>query len=156
MIKLVALGNRLMGDDAVALKVAEYLSDRLEKQGIPVILGETDFDYCFSLLGKEDTVIIMDAISLGMDPGSVVFEHLEKIPDRYSRTSSQHEISLFDLLMLYKKTRNIFLIGIEVYQIDFGLEMSVEIKEKFCEICHRVDEILQKIKFCDGFEKKAD
>lgn len=53
-VKLIAVGNRLMGDEGIAVKLAEYLMDRLYSQGIEVILGDTDIDFCFGRIDRED------------------------------------------------------------------------------------------------------
>jgi hydrogenase maturation protease len=69
-IKAIAIGNPLMGDDGIALKVAEQLSDSLEKLGVEVIIGETDIDYCISRIDENDKLIVIDGSCRGEALGS--------------------------------------------------------------------------------------
>ncbi|MEQ8199655.1 MAG: hydrogenase maturation protease, partial [Clostridiaceae bacterium] len=71
MMKLVAVGNRYMKDDGIAIEVAEILEDRLTDLNLEIIIGETDSQNCFYLLNKDDFVFILDALCIGTEPGSI-------------------------------------------------------------------------------------
>ena len=101
MVKLIAIGNRFMKDDAVAIKAAEILEDRLIRQDIHVIVGETDFQNCFYLLDEDDFVFILDALSSGAEPGSVHLTSLEDVMSQPSLFSMQHDLSMVELMKLY-------------------------------------------------------
>ena len=95
MIKLLAIGNRLMTDDAVALEVAGRLSKRLKKMNIDVVFGDTGCMSCLLLQEVDEFVIILDAMSTGAEPGSILMLNLEEAATQPFMTFSQHEMSVF-------------------------------------------------------------
>jgi len=53
MIKIIGIGNSLMGDDGIALKVIDYIQEEINqlKLGIKCIKAETDFNYALNNIG---------------------------------------------------------------------------------------------------------
>ena len=145
MIKIIAIGNRLMQDDGVAIAVAENLRDKLELMGLEVIIAETDFQFCFHLLKEDDFVTIIDATCTDAEPGTVHTFELKEAACAYCKTGSQHEISILDLMRLYSKPLKGYLIGIEIAETEFGFELSEFIKSKFNNICFEVERTIHKI-----------
>lgn len=144
-IKAIAIGNRLMMDDGIAISVLENLRNKLESMGIEVILGETDFQFCFYMLKEDDFVIILDAAHSGADAGSVYSYKLPEATTAYGETNSQHDMSIFDLMKLYPKPLKGCLIGIEIAETGFGFELSDSLKEKFNSICLEVERVICEI-----------
>ncbi len=145
MIKVIAVGNRLMQDDGVAVAVAEYLRNRLESMELEVIIGETDFNFCFHFLEEDDPVILLDAAFTGSNPGSIHVKQLREASCGYGRTGSTHEQSIFDLMRLYSKTFRGYLIGIEISEAGFGCELSDSLNNQFDGICLEVERIINGI-----------
>ena len=50
MIKVFGIGNILLGDDGIGVKVVEKLNESIKSIGrdIEVIIGETDYLYCLN------------------------------------------------------------------------------------------------------------
>jgi hydrogenase maturation protease len=142
-IKLVAIGNRFMSDDGVAIHIAEKLVKELETEGMEVIIGETDFHYCLSKIEEGDFVIILDATWLGVKPGMVTSNSLEKIEGLNLNQGlfSQHGYSLIRALRTYYKSIKGIVIGIEGRNFDFGFTLSHEIEENFQDICNQVKDL---------------
>lgn len=136
MIKIIALGNILMKDDGVAIEVLKSIESNLKRE---VIYGETDFSYCLDKINDGDEVILIDSTYLGLRPGTVTVEDNVTI----SKPSSQHQVSLVNMIHEYKKDIRIFFIGIEIGKVEFGLGLSDELSSEFDEICR---EVLEKIK----------
>lgn len=145
MIKAIAIGNRVMMDDGIAIEVLENLRSRLEQVGIEVIIGETDFQFCFQLLKENDFIIILDASYSSGVPGDVHSYKLQEAVTAYGQITSQHDMSVFDLMRLYSKTLDGYLIGIETAETGFGCELSEALKTKFNGICLEVESIIKKI-----------
>lgn len=139
MIKAIGIGNRLMMDDGIAIAVLENIRNNLESMGIEVIIGETDFQFCFHQLKEDDFVIILDAAYSDAGTGSVHSYKLQEAAVAYGETSSQHDMNVFDLMRLYSKPLKGYLIGIEITEIGFGYELSDTLKEKFNDICLEVE-----------------
>ncbi|NLD49084.1 MAG: hydrogenase maturation protease [Clostridiaceae bacterium] len=152
MIKAIGIGNRLMMDDGIAIAVLENLKNNLESMGIEVIIGETDFQFCFHQLKEDDLVIILDAAYLGAVAGSVHVCELEEAITAYGETNSHHDVSVFDLIRLYSKPIKGYLISIEVAEAGFGCDLSEALKGTFNEICLEVERIIcEKIRCFPGY-----
>lgn len=50
--KVIAIGSMLMMDDWVALLILGKIKKALEDNGIETISGETDVEFCFSILNE--------------------------------------------------------------------------------------------------------
>jgi hydrogenase maturation protease len=141
-VKLIAMGNVLMKDDAVGLEVAKVLEERLIEKNIEVIYAETDFQYCFSKVLAEDFIIILDAACLGKSPGEITVMPLEGyVPNR--KNSTQHNYSFLDLLKLYYDKVSGMVIAIEVKEVEFDFGLSLELQEKLKGISEQVLNIIE-------------
>lgn len=141
--KLIAIGNRLMGDDGIAIHVAEKLHKSFEKKDIEVIIGETDFQYCLDKIEEGDYLIILDSTLFGTKVGTVTSSSLKDIYklNVNQRLFSQHEYSLIRALEAYTFVDGMF-IGIEGWNFDFALTLSRELEEQFEDICRKVEELI--------------
>ncbi|WP_129597826.1 hydrogenase maturation protease [Anaerophilus nitritogenes] len=149
MMKVIAIGNRIMGDDGVALYVLEEIKNEIKKLNseIEVIIGETDFVYCLNKINDHDFVIIVDSTYLGFKIGKVTLFSFEEAKRYLNHTASQHEISLIHIITNYKIHIRGYLIGIEACNIDFSLNLSDHLQIIFKDIC---SEVLNKIKIKMG------
>ena len=145
MIKAIGIGNRLMMDDGIAIAVLENLKNNLESMGIEVIIGESDFQFCFHQLKEDDFVIILDAAYSGTVVGNIHTYKLQEAIASYGETNSQHDMSVFDLMRLYSKPLKGYLIGIEIAEAEFGYELSETLKGKFNDICLEIERIICEI-----------
>lgn len=145
MIKAIGIGNTFMMDDGIAIAVLENLKNNLESKGIEVIIGETDFQFCFHQLQEDDFVIILDAKYSGRVVGSIHSCKLQEAITAYGETNSQHDMSVFDLVRIYSKSLKGYLIGIEIAEAEFGCELSEALKVKFNDICVEVERIICEI-----------
>lgn len=144
-IKCIAIGNRIMGDDAIGIAVLEELSQELQRRGIEIIFVETDTDYGLSKIDDGDTLFIMDSTYFNIAPGTVTFTPIEKAIERSRQIFSQHQPSLINLLKTYKKSVSGYIVGVEVEEIHFRLELSETLEEKFLSICKEVLEFISEI-----------
>lgn len=144
-VKCIAIGNRIMGDDSIGIKVVEALSTQFIKKNIEVVLGETDIDYALSKIEDGDLLFILDSTYFNIVPGTVTFTPIKEAYIQYQQVYSQHQPSLIQLLNIYKKSVDGYIIGIEVSEIHFSLELSDILKEKFSNICDKVSDFIHHI-----------
>lgn len=137
-IKAIALGNILMGDDGVAIEVAQYLMKNINCSNIEILIGETDVDYCIENINEEDFLIILDATYMGYHVGELSLINLESIKEDTLLKESQHNLNLLDLLSIYNKNNKGYFIGIKVKDIDYRIGLSKEIKYRFKNICENI------------------
>lgn len=145
MIKLVAIGNRFMRDDGIAIQVAEDLEQSLKNLNIQVIMGETDCQSSFYLINPEDFVFILDAYYEGGEPGSLHLYSLEEAMAKSSASPMQHDMSMIDLMRIYQCKWKGYFIGIEIAELGFGEGLSPILQERFRDICLEVKQNIEKI-----------
>jgi hydrogenase maturation protease len=142
-MKLIAFGNIFMKDDGIAIAVTEFLKDKLESSGIEIIFGETDYQYCFNSLNDDDFIVILDALYMEEDPGSIHIFNLNDLkPDKID---TEYDMSIFDFMKLYSRSFNGYLIGIETAEVDYGNELSPVLSKKFYDICLNIENIVRNI-----------
>ena len=128
---IIGLGNPLVTDDSVGLRVAAELKTLLaHRPGV-----EVDEDYWGGLRLMErmvgyDRAIVIDALLTGAEPGTIHHLAPDSIPTQ--RSASAHDMNLPTALAFGRqagvhlpKDENILLVGIEVEDvINFGEECT--------------------------------
>ena len=142
---IVGIGNRMMKDDSIGIHVTEFLKKTLKYHELKIIVAETDAYYCLNKLKRDDFLIIIDATYNRKEPGTISVVSLQTVLQSRYKAFSQHEMSLFDLILLYYGKMDGYLIGIEVSEIGFGLALSQTLGGKFQSICHEMTDYINKI-----------
>lgn len=151
MIRLIAMGNNLMGDDGVALRVAERLEDQLRKLGVSVWTIETDPFCCLDNIREEDQLILIDAMEGLADhqsPGSILVVSLQEAVENCNQTASSHEISLLALLKIFGYQNDGYLLGILVPDGNLrcpNLELSRSVETALPKICRSTLEFVTSL-----------
>ena len=139
---VIAIGNRMMMDDGIAICIAESIKKQLEENNIKVIIGETDVDYCFSVLNSYDEFYIIDSMYLDNIPGNIIVEPLKDINEEKKFNHSPHSFSIIDMIKMYGLNIKGFFVGIEACEISFGSRLSNALNEKFESLCQNVLNII--------------
>jgi hydrogenase maturation protease len=134
-ILVLGLGNPLLRDDSVGLRVARALKPALQERADI----EVDEEYRGGLRLMErmigyDRVLIVDAMRTGAAPGSLRRLTLGDMPTQH--TASSHDVTLSTALEVGRKAgaqvprpEDIQLIGIEVRDVEtFGETLSPEVE----------------------------
>ncbi|AQR94373.1 hydrogenase maturation protease [Clostridium saccharoperbutylacetonicum] len=128
-IKVIAMGNSLMKDDAIGIEVAKGIEERLLERGIEVIYAETDIQYGISNIQEDVHIIVLDAACYGKNPGEITCLPLSTFISKKKRCS-QHNYSFLDLLKLYYPSIKGRIFAIEVKEVEFGFGLSSGLQEK--------------------------
>ncbi|AFH43281.1 hydrogenase maturation protease [Fervidicoccus fontis Kam940] len=117
---IICLGNELREDDGVG----PYICDKLNcKNTVSVDVPENLNNKAFSF--QPDVIVIIDSVDFGASPGSILIT--EGISDKTSISIHKLPIRLiFDAVGL--KAEKIFLIGIQPKSLNFGEQLSEEVK----------------------------
>jgi hydrogenase maturation protease len=145
MIKLFGIGNILLSDDAIGVRVLERLQPDIHKlsPSIEAIVGETDALFCLECITPEDFIIIIDSTYLNTEPGTVSYFKLSECDAFVSASSSSHELTLLHLLRVYYPNLQGYLIGIEIERIDFSFELSLVLQNRLDAICTEILHFLE-------------
>ncbi len=139
MKKVIAIGNRIMMDDAIGIKIVESLEEDLEQLGFSIVIGETDIDYTLNEINEGDFIIIVDSSLIGEDPGTISVSSLKNIKEYNEKTYSLHQMSLVKVLSGSELLKiDGLLITIEASEINFGMELSKILKNKFKTIKNKI------------------
>ncbi len=143
---VLGLGNPILGDDAVGLRVARGVKARLP-EGSQLDVDEDTWGglrLMERLIGY-DRAIIVDAIQTGSAPGSLRWLPPGGIPTQ--RTASAHDVNLPTALSLGRQASaqlpddaHIHILAVEAASVDrFGEELSPEVERA---VPRAVEEIL--------------
>ena len=155
-IKVIAMGNILMKDDAIGIEVAKVIEERLLERGIEVIYVETDVQYGISNVQEDDYILVLDSACYGKGPGEITCFPLNAYASK-KKGYSQHNYSFLDLLKLYYPSTKGKIYAIEVKEVEFGFGLSSVLQEKLevisKEILKRIEKYIIKNK---GYERKGE
>lgn len=132
---IICIGNALAADDGAGSAVYEELQRSRLPQGVRLcFLGLGGIDILDQLEGEERLVVV-DAVQLGGDPGTVHVLDWQDIPEMGPRPVSGHGIGVREAVELGKRLypermpREISLVGIEGQCFDqLGVSLTIEVK----------------------------
>ena len=130
-VVICAVGNDFRGDDAVGILVGRAMMESGPIRRTRVLIcGELPENYLSEIMAsKPSHVVLVDAASTGKPPGSIVLVEHDEI---YGGTISTHRLPLSFLAKLIamksQRTVDVFVLGIQVGQCDFGSEVSGEVR----------------------------
>ena len=131
-VLVLGLGNVLMGDEGVGVRVALALTEGSSAAPMPasvrVVDGGTLGLDLLPLLEDADRLVMIDAVDLGEAPGTVRVLRDEELHARMGGAISVHQLGVGDLLAVARlrgtlPTRTT-LVGIQPQSIEVGLELS--------------------------------
>lgn len=137
MIKLFAIGNDILSDDGISIKVVKAIENNL-KDKINIYYTYLADIHCVDFINNTDTIIIVDSTFFNLNPGTVTL--LNK-PDTISTINNT---SISEIIRIYSDI-DIYFIGIEVSTIFYSNTISNPLKEKFYSICCDVEKSIQYI-----------
>jgi len=126
---VLGVGNLLLSDEAVGLRVAEQLVTGYElPDSVRVLDGGTlGLDLLYYLEGVEN-LLIVDAVEMGEEPGTLLRIEGDQVPSFLSVKMSPHQIGIPDMLFAARlkgiDPPNIVLWGVQPGSLEIGLELS--------------------------------
>jgi hydrogenase maturation protease len=140
---VLGIGNILLRDEGIGCHVAHAL-EGISLPDVKIIDGGTCPDV-LQFLEDADKLVIVDAVKAGGTPGQIYRFHLEDITLEQKPFLSLHDMGLVDSLMLmqlWHKIGEAVIIGVEPEEINWGLELSPELRGKMPQI---IDAILAEL-----------
>jgi hydrogenase maturation protease len=138
-VLILGLGNPLLGDEGIGVRVVEELKGRELPDGVAVIEGGTAGLGLIGLMEGYQQVIIVDAADMGYPPGRVVrFTPSEAQFKTAEAPLSLHQIGLGEVLALAKALEvapaELVIIGIQPSQMEGGAGLSPEVERAIPQI----------------------
>lgn len=129
---IIFTGSRIRGDDAVGLCIGEKVKEAIASDRLAVCEGGVEF--CLDVVRKlsPSIVVIVDAVDVGAEPGSLILIRGEKAGGEV--LSSTHKLSLSllsDILRKVYGADEVLLIGVQVRSLGLMEKLS-EPLERVC------------------------
>jgi len=131
-VLVLGLGNLLLGDDGVGLRLLELLAEESDYgEAVDFIDGGTQGLALLGYLADRNAVLVLDAIAQSDPPGTVhVVRGIEDFRPR--RAGTAHENSAMELFetakVLGNSWKEVVLVGIEPKNLRTGMELSPEVE----------------------------
>lgn len=140
-ILVLGLGNILLSDEGVGIKVVEELKHCYNfSDSVEIIDGGTMGMELLPYFDERSHILIIDAVKAGNTPGTIV--RIDDPPGYFSSKTSPHQIGLADVLgaaiITNNLPRNITLFGIEPKEMSTGLELSFEVAQSLSRLVEMV------------------
>ncbi len=147
-IALLGIGNILEKDDGVAIYATQYLQKNYTfSPSIEIINGGVEGINLLNLFMEYEEILILDAIEIEDDPGSIYHIPSEKLTGYGLNSGGAHEIGVlqcFDILeLMAKPLPKSSVIGIVPAEIDVSIALSSVIEEKFLTYIKTIINILK-------------
>jgi hydrogenase maturation protease len=132
-VLIMGLGNPLLGDEGIGVRVVEELKGLELPEGVVVVEGGTTGLGLIGLMEGYERVIIVDAADMGHPPGRVVrFTPLEVQLKTAEAPLSLHQIGLEEVLALAEALEvapaELVIIGIQPSLLEVGVGLSPEVE----------------------------
>lgn len=147
-ICILGLGNILMRDEGVGVHLANALRQKYSfHPEITIIDGGTTGTDLLPYFEEYDTILIIDAVEFGKDPGFTGLIENDDILTQLNTKLSLHHLGLSDVLSSIKlleiKPDKICLVGIQPADMQVGLELSASISSVLPEIEKKIVDLLE-------------
>ena len=156
---VLGLGNPLVGDEGIGVRVIEELRKLELPAGVTVIEGGTAGLGLIGLMEGYRRVVIVDAADMGYPPGQVVkFTLSEARLKTADKPLSPHQIGLGEVLALAEALgaapAEVVIIGVQPGRVEMGAGLSPEMEEAIPQI---IRIILETCQVCDeqGLRSKS-
>ena len=146
-VLVLGIGNLVMSDDGVGVKVVQRLQQRYRfAETVEVMDGGTlGLDLLPKLEGIE-RLIVVDAVETGKEPGTCIRLVGEDLPIALETKVSPHQMGLKDLLsvaeLMGHSPREMVLIGVQPASIEMDTKLTAAVEAKVdVLVCMVLDEL---------------
>lgn len=146
---IIGVGNLLLSDEGVGIHVAQRLLREYQLPEEVLVLdgGTLGLDLLYYLEGIENLLMI-DAVLMNKDPGSLMRMADDEVPSYMSFKMSPHHIGIPDMLFAAKLKGlyppNVVLWGVQPEIVDIGLDLSESVANQVDPLLdHILDELQQ-------------
>lgn len=143
-IKIIGIGNPLMGDDGAGVAAIERLRQHHLPEGVELIDAGTGGLALLYLMEGVDKVIFLDAVEMGQAPGTVRRFPAEELATAGEGGSglSLHATGLLEVLALARQmgpNPEVVLMGIQPESVAWGLGLSQTVSRALGRLTGRLE-----------------
>lgn len=144
---VLGLGNILLSDEGLGVRVVQRLQERYRfPPEVSVMDGGTLGLDLLPYLEGVDPLLVIDALEMGEEPGTIARLVGDEVPASFSVKISPHQMGLADLLaaarLQGRYPREVVLLGMQPGSIDTGLDLSPPVE---AQVDRLIDEVLMEL-----------
>jgi len=146
---VICLGNELIGDDGVGIRVGRVLQALPLPSGVEVMIRPNLGLELLELMAEHERLILVDAMTTGRTAGACAVIDVDAAVGMANCPSCAHSIGIAEVLQLAKKLRPsqprgaVRIVGVEGEVMDqFGIGLSAPVRRGMLEA---VDLVLQDV-----------
>ncbi len=146
---VLGLGNLLNCDEGVGVYALRQLAARQASavSEVEYLDGGTLGLNLLPLVEESSHLLLLDAVSAGQPPGTVVELHRDEIPLYSGVKLSQHQLTFQEVLGLAlfrgKLPDHLYLIGVQPDDLSIGVELSPCVAEALPQLLERAETVLR-------------
>jgi len=138
-ITILGVGNILLKDEGVGVRVVEYLDARYSfAENVQIVDGGVLGVRLLGVIGNTDILIVVDAVCNRSAPGTLYRLADEQVPRRVLAKQSMHQLDLPEVLALsaaIDKNPQVIVVGVEPEDITtMDVELTPTIAAKVAEM----------------------
>jgi len=149
-ITVLGVGNILLRDEGVGIRVIEKMQERYEfPEHVSIVDGGTLGLSLLGVISEADILIVVDAVKNGEKPGSLYRLEGEEVPKRILAKNSLHQVDLLETLtscQAFDKVPETVILGVEPLDIEsLSIELTPTVQEKVDPLIHMVLKELDRL-----------
>lgn len=141
-ILILGIGNILMADDGVGIRVIERLRGIPLPAEVELVDGGTSGADLIDILAERRKAIVIDAIDVGAKPGTVIRYAGDSWSEHARQALSLHEVGLGQAMSMVKligvAPQEMVVFGIQVQRIEPSLELSAPVTEAVASLVRHI------------------
>lgn len=147
-VAIIGIGNTLMSDDGVGVRVLEQLKGRIPEKVEMIELGTGGMNLLHILEGY-DAVLLVDAVDFAGEPAEIRTFRPDDVSTIKTLGYSLHDMDLLKVIGLARQLGKcpevIWIVSIQPVSLKPSMELSPEVESKLPELIETVSQMLSKI-----------
>lgn len=152
---VLGIGNLVMNDDAAGVLVAQELAPKYnnKREDLLVLDGGTLGLDLLGYIDWADRLVLVDAVDLDMEPGTVVKLEGEDIDIAFESKLSAHQMGMKDMLLtselMGQRPSEVVFYGIQSGTIEMDMELSEPVKKNMPKLTKHVESEIENFLAAD-------
>lgn len=148
-IMVVGIGNYILQDEGVGVHVINRLMEMDLPPQVSLVDGGTHSYDLVDFFCQADTVIVIDALKAGGEPGTLYRAPLEelglKAEDNCTSLHQMHFIEAVQMVNLLGHHPQIIVFGVEPKVIDWGMDLTPEVAARVPRLAELIKEEINNL-----------
>ena len=152
-ITVIGVGSLIKSDDGVGIQILRRLKEDKELKEVPLLEAGTSPMNYLKKISNSKTVIVIDAVYGGEEPGSIYRFTLDEIERNEEIRRDAHGFSLPDVIELARARTGfpieVIVYGIEPLDLSLNIRLSAPVKEALPKAIAEIKKEIKEISSTD-------